>query len=66
MYQHSHYIGPRGKRGRERAEKLFEEIPKTSLTWERKHSGPGSTERPIQNKSKEVHPKTHINQTNKD
>ena len=37
---------------------------KTSLTWEgNSQSSPGSTESPIQAKSKEKHTKTHINQT---
>ena len=43
-------------------EKIFEEL-KTSLTWERSDSSPGSSDSPIQKKSKEKHAKTHINQT---
>ena len=39
---------------------------KTSLIWERNSkSSPGSTESPIQDKCKEKHAKTHINQTTK-
>ena len=38
---------------------------KASLTWETKSSTPGNAESPIQDKSKEKHAKTHINQTTK-
>ena len=39
---------------------------KTSLTWERKyHPSPGSTETPIQDKTKEKHAETHSNQIGK-
>ena len=39
---------------------------KTSLTWERKyHLSAGSTESPIQEKPKEKHAETHINQIGK-
>ena len=44
-------------------DKIFEEIiVETSLIWERK-SSPGSTESPIQDKSKDKYSKTPINQT---
>ena len=39
---------------------------KTSLTWkENRHPSPGSAESPIQDKPKEKHTETHINETTK-
>ena len=53
------------KRKTKVTEKIFEEIIIENFpNMERKsQSSPGSTERPIQDKSKEKHPKAHINPT---
>ena len=64
MHQHLNYRGPREKRNRKGLRKYLKRLQlKTSLIWERKQSSPGGAESPIQDKSKEKHAKTHINQT---
>ena len=44
-------------------EKIFEDIIIENFSNMGKEINPGSTESPIQHKSKEKHSKTHINQT---
>ena len=55
---------PEEEEKKEGTKKNFKRLQlKTSLLWERKQSSPESEESPIQDKSKEKHAKTHINQT---
>jgi len=62
----SNYMGPRRRREK-RCEKVFEEIIVENflnMGKEIAHPSAGSPESPIQDKPKEKHTKTHINQTN--
>ena len=60
-----HIIGvPEGEEREKRPEKIFEEIMVENFPNMGKQS-PGSTESPIQDKPKEKHAETHINQTGK-
>ena len=59
-----HIIGVTEGEEREKGlEKTFEEIIAKNLLYRNPHSSRGSTESPIQDKPKEKHIKTHINQT---
>ena len=56
--------GPRRRREKKGTEKIFEEIiVENFLNMGKEIVNQGSTESPIQDKSKEKHAKTHINQT---
>ena len=66
MPQHSNHRGPRRQKGHE---KIVEEIIVENFSKmgkENSHSSPRNPESPKQDKSKVKHPKTHINQIDKD
>ena len=64
MQQHLHYRGPRAGREREKGtKKISEEIIVENFPNMGREISPESAEGPIQDKSKEKHTKTDINQT---
>jgi len=61
------YGSQKKKRKRKDTRKFLKRLYlKISPTWKRKQSGPRGTMSSIEDKSKEKHAKTHMNQTNKD
>ena len=67
MHQHLNYRGPRIRREKEGSEKIFEDIAVENFPNMGKEiiKSPGSTESPIQDKPKEKHAETCINQSKK-
>ena len=68
MNQHSNYRGPRRRREKERVREIFWR----DYSWKFPQHGKGNSQSsprgrksPIQDKHKEKHTKTHINQTNR-
>ena len=65
MQQHLNYRGPRRRREKEKSEKIFEEIIVENFPNMGKEivNQVQEAQSPIQDKPKEKHNKTHINQT---
>ena len=60
----SHIVGASEGEEREGDRKIFQEITSKNFgNMGKNHSNPGSTMSTIENKPKEEHPETHINQT---
>ena len=66
MLQHSNHRGPRRRRQKEDHEKILEEIIVENFPKMGKARNPRSPQSPKEDKPKAKHPKTHINQINKD
>ena len=68
MYQHSSHKGPRGRKKKKWMEKIFEKIIVENLPNMEKEivNQVEEAQSPLQDKPKEKHVETHINQANRD